>query len=93
MSPEIEAKLHAWPSVSSDSFASINYMDAILYVPQGSLEAYQNANVWKDFWDILNIFIAAFKRNRFDNQRLFFQILNVCFWSPSEDGLWIHIVA
>ena len=40
------------PSVSSNSFTDSNYIISTIYVPTGSLEAYQNANVWKDFWEI-----------------------------------------
>lgn len=29
-----------------------NYLNSILYVPQGTLAAYQQADVWKNFWDI-----------------------------------------
>ena len=29
-----------------------NYVNSILYVPQGTLAVYQNADVWKNFWDI-----------------------------------------
>ena len=40
------------PSVSSRCFAGGHYIDAVLYVPNGCLEAYQKADVWKEFWDI-----------------------------------------
>ena len=29
-----------------------NYLNSILYVPQGTLASYQQADVWKNFWDI-----------------------------------------
>lgn len=31
------------------------YLNATLYVPKGSLSAYQNADVWKDFWTIKEV--------------------------------------
>lgn len=31
------------------------YLNATLYVPKGSLSAYQNADVWKDFWNIKEV--------------------------------------
>ena len=31
------------------------YLNATLYVPKGSLEAYQSADIWKDFWTIKEI--------------------------------------
>ena len=40
------------PSVSSDSFTDSNYIISTIYVPTGCLEAYQNADVWKEFWEI-----------------------------------------
>ena len=40
------------PKVGVGNFTSSHYQNATLYVPQGSLAAYQSADVWKDFWDI-----------------------------------------
>ena len=40
------------PSVSSTCFTNKHYIDAVVYVPNGCLEAYQKADVWKKFWDI-----------------------------------------
>ena len=40
------------PKVGTGNFTSSHYQNATLYVPQGSLTAYQSADVWKDFWDI-----------------------------------------
>ena len=40
------------PSVKNDTFTNKNYIDVVLYVPTGCLEAYQNADVWKEFWEI-----------------------------------------
>jgi len=33
-------------------FTTKQYMTLNIYVPQGSLSAYQNADVWKDFWNL-----------------------------------------
>ena len=40
------------PKVGVGNFTSSHYQNATLYVPQGSLSAYQSADVWKDFLDI-----------------------------------------
>ena len=40
------------PSVTSTCFTNKHYIDAVVYVPNGCLEAYQKADVWKEFWDI-----------------------------------------
>ena len=40
------------PSVGSDNFTDSQYVNITLYVPQGSLETYQTADTWKNFWDI-----------------------------------------
>ena len=40
------------PLISGSSFSLAIYMDVVLYVPIGSLEAYQNAGVWNNFWEI-----------------------------------------
>ena len=43
------------PSANANCFA--NY-DATLYVPKGSVSAYKNATVWKDFYSIIGIDIV-----------------------------------
>lgn len=40
------------PSVKNDTFTNRNYINAVLYVPTGCLEAYQKADGWKEFWEI-----------------------------------------
>lgn len=40
------------PYVASDNFSDKHFVEAILYVPNGSLAAYQSADTWKKFWDI-----------------------------------------
>ncbi len=40
------------PSAGNDTFYSQLYSDATLYVPQGSLTAYQTADIWKNFSNI-----------------------------------------
>ncbi len=39
------------PSVRLD-FTNAQYMNVNVYVPKGSLEAYQQADVWKNFWGL-----------------------------------------
>lgn len=36
----------------SDAFTNSQYLNLNVYVPKGSLSAYQNADVWKDFWNL-----------------------------------------
>lgn len=36
-------------------FTTKQYMDMIIYVPKGTLAAYQEAEGWKNFWDIREI--------------------------------------
>lgn len=43
------------PSVGGENFTESQYIDIVLYVPQGSLETYQAADTWKNFWDIREI--------------------------------------
>lgn len=38
------------PSIKS--FTKAQYMDMNVYVPQGSLSAYQEADEWKNFWNL-----------------------------------------
>lgn len=40
------------PQTYSDAFTNSQYLNLNVYVPQGSLSAYQNADVWKDFWNL-----------------------------------------
>ena len=40
------------PKVNGYNFSNVNYTNAVLYVPQGSIAAYQAVDPWKLFWDI-----------------------------------------
>ena len=40
------------PAVDSNNFTNAHFINSTVYVPQGALEAYQTADVWKNFWDI-----------------------------------------
>ena len=40
------------PSVENNNFTENDYVNITLYVPTGSLETYQNADTWENFWDI-----------------------------------------
>ncbi len=40
------------PAVDSYNFTNAHFINSTVYVPQGALEAYQTADVWKNFWDI-----------------------------------------
>lgn len=40
------------PSVGENNFTNQQYLDAKVYVPQGSLFAYLAANVWRYFWGL-----------------------------------------
>lgn len=40
------------PTVDKYNFENINYSNAVLYVPKGTLDQYKTSDVWKDFWDI-----------------------------------------
>lgn len=39
-------------TTNQDCFSNSTFIDAIVYVPKGSLSAYQNADVWKKFWNL-----------------------------------------
>ncbi len=44
------------PTPDCPTFSTSQYVDNIkVYVPQGSLEAYQNAEGWKNFWNIIEM--------------------------------------
>ena len=40
------------PTIGGSNFTNKQYMDMKVYVPQGSLSAYQSADRWKDFWEL-----------------------------------------
>ena len=50
-------KCHAWepPVCGENTFGEIDKTSCKLYVPDGTLELYRNADVWKDFVNILEI--------------------------------------
>ena len=47
-----EIYLRSTTPPETDEWENRNYVSSILYVPQGTLAVYQNADVWKNFWDI-----------------------------------------
>jgi hypothetical protein len=40
------------PPTTEDPFDDTTYLDGVLYVPDASIEAYQAAAGWKNFWEI-----------------------------------------
>ena len=48
----ISLKCTTPPTVDSNNFTNAHYINVTVYVPQGAIEAYQAADVWKEFWDI-----------------------------------------
>ena len=50
---EIHIKALAPPTIEHDTFSDYAYSSATLYVPKGSKKVYQNANVWKEFHNII----------------------------------------
>ena len=45
------------PAIAQHYFQSSNYVNSVVYVPQGTLADYQVADVWKDFWDIQEYYL------------------------------------
>ena len=43
------------------SFNNYTYLNCTLYVPTGSLDAYRNASVWKNFFDIIRNYVIIKK--------------------------------
>ncbi len=43
------------PTANNDTFDSATFSDATLYIPTGSLSAYQEADVWKEFLNIVEM--------------------------------------
>ncbi len=39
----------------AEGFLDKVYLNTTLYIPKGSLEAYQNADIWKNFWTIKEV--------------------------------------
>ena len=48
----ISLKCTTPPTVGSNNFTNAHYINVTVNVPQGAIEAYQAADVWKEFWDI-----------------------------------------
>ena len=49
------------------AFTNKQYMDVALKVPHGSLTAYQNADNWKNFWNITEMEASGISEIRTDN--------------------------
>ena len=49
-------------------FTPKQYADLIIYVPEGSLTAYQNAEGWKNFWDIREVSTSGISGVITDNE-------------------------
>jgi hypothetical protein len=47
------------PPETDDTFSSKTYIDGVLYVPDGSEDAYAAAPGWKDFWEIKTMQITT----------------------------------
>jgi hypothetical protein len=43
------------PPTTDDTFSNDTYLDGVLYVPDSSIEAYQEAAGWKNFWEIKSL--------------------------------------
>ncbi len=56
------------PCTLADAFDTEQYLEATVYVPKGSLEAYQNAYGWKSFWNIEESDITGIDSVTSDNQ-------------------------
>jgi hypothetical protein len=46
---------NATPPTTNDTFSNETYLDGVLYVPEASIEAYQTAAGWKNFWEIKSL--------------------------------------
>ncbi len=55
------------PTISTNSFSNKNYINATLYVPQGSLATYQTSNGWSFFWDIQEFNTTEINNINIDN--------------------------
>lgn len=55
------------PTITNDNFTNNQYMTLNVYVPQKSLEAYQNAYVWKNFWHLEGINLTGIESVRADD--------------------------
>lgn len=56
------------PSFKGDpGFSDKQFMDASVFVPQTSLEAYKNADIWKNFWNIAGSDFSKIENVEIDN--------------------------
>ena len=46
-----------------------NYINTVVYVPKGSLEAYQTADIWKNFWEIKEMETSGIENTSIETQR------------------------
>lgn len=62
------------PIVGANNFADYHYANTTLYIPLGTLNAYQNADIWKDFWEIVEMDMTSVD-NVFDKTALDFEFV------------------
>ena len=65
------------PTVSSSNFNNSDYINMVVKVPEGSLEAYQAADVWKYFWDIQEYDPTGIEKNTLDEENTNTPIYNL----------------
>ena len=54
------------PNISDDTFTNNHYMTLNVYVPKEALEVYQNAEGWKNFWNLQDISTTGIKEVEID---------------------------
>lgn len=59
------------------SFNNSDYINMVVKVPEGSLEAYQAADVWKYFWDIQEYDPTGIEKNTLDEENTNTPIYNL----------------
>lgn len=59
------------PKVSSDAFLNKQYLNTTVIVPDGSLSAYQSADTWKNFWNIVEEGSTAIEETKADAQSVY----------------------
>ena len=57
------------PSIGTDNFSNNHYMTLNVYVPQEALTAYQNAEIWKDLWNLQGFEYTGIEKVKANNQR------------------------
>ena len=80
------------PSINSYNFTASQYINMVLYVPIGSLATYQNADIWKEFWDIQEFDVTGIGDINECNIKMEFTSHGVSFSNAKDANVTVYTI-